>query len=449
VTRALVIAYYFPPVGGAGSQRWLKLARYLPEVSETTVRVLTGPGTTGGRWSPRDESLAAELPAQVVVDRVPGPEPRTSSSLRAKAERWLRFRSAWEQWWVEGLLAAGGEAGADADVVVASMSPYASATAATALSERLGKPWIADLRDPWALDEMMLYPTALHRRRELRRMRQMLATAAAIVTTTPEAARRIASAFPELGTKPVASIANGFDADDFTDVPPPRGDDAFRIVHTGYLHTALGQEQRRSARLRRLLGGDQGASILTRSHIFLLEAIERVTARQRHPDLRIELHLAGVLSEHDREAATRHDFVRLHGYVEHHEAVELMRSADLLFLPMQKMPPGVRSGIVPGKTYEYIAAARPILAAVPEGDAREILEEAGTARICEPDDVSALAAAIEGELVLHERGGTPPPVAANLLERFERRALAARYAALLASFTASGGRWPREARAPI
>ncbi len=33
-----------------------------------------------------------------------------------------------------------------------------------------------------------------------------------------------------------------------------------------------------------------------------------------------------------------------------------MRSADLLFLPMQNLPPGVRATIVPGKTYEYLAS---------------------------------------------------------------------------------------------
>ena len=29
--RALVIAYYFPPLGGAGVQRTLKFVKYLPE----------------------------------------------------------------------------------------------------------------------------------------------------------------------------------------------------------------------------------------------------------------------------------------------------------------------------------------------------------------------------------------------------------------------------------
>ena len=57
-----------------------------------------------------------------------------------------------------------------------------------------------------------------------------------------------------------------------------------------------------------------------------------------------------------------------------------MRSADLLFLPMHDVPPGSRVGIVPGKTYEYLAWETPILAAVPDGDIAEILTEGQATR---------------------------------------------------------------------
>jgi glycosyltransferase involved in cell wall biosynthesis len=120
-----------------------------------------------------------------------------------------------------------------------------------------------------------------------------------------------------------------------------------------------------------------------------------------------------------------------------------MRSADLLFLPMQKMPVGTRSGIVPGKTYEYLAAGRPILGAVPEGDTREILHAAGNAYVCEPDDVKAMARAIESELERRRvEGPAPFAVSPAVLERFERRAQALRYAELLDAVTNEP---PREA----
>ena len=128
------------------------------------------------------------------------------------------------------------------------MPPYVTAEAASRLSRALGKPWIADLGDPWALDEMMLYPSMLHRRLEIRHMRRMLGTAAAVVTTTNEAALRIQAAFPELANGQVVSIPLGYAEQDFAGLVPSRSDGAFRIVHTGTLHTDLGREQRRPTR---------------------------------------------------------------------------------------------------------------------------------------------------------------------------------------------------------
>jgi hypothetical protein len=67
------------------------------------------------------------------------------------------------------------------DAIIASMSPFSTARAAARIAQELGKPWIADLRDPWALDEVLVYPTALHRRAAERRMGADLSSAAAIV----------------------------------------------------------------------------------------------------------------------------------------------------------------------------------------------------------------------------------------------------------------------------
>src|SRR5438105_5257522 len=98
---------------------------------------------------------------------------------------------------------------------------------------------------------------------------------------------------------------------------------------------------------------------------------------------------------------------------------------------MQNLPPEHRSATEPGKTYEYLASGRPILGAVPEGDARDLLLEAGTATVCEPNDVEAMAETIRGQVERWSRREPVPHVPPGLLERFERRSIAAEYAALL------------------
>ena len=109
---------------------------------------------------------------------------------------------------------------------------------------------------------------------------------------------------------------------------------------------------------------------------------------------------------------------------EHPEAIALLRSADLLFLPMHDLPPGRRSTIVPGKTYEYLASGRPILAAVPDGDARDILAEAGNAFICRPRDVEALARAISTVVDASIAGEDLPSPEPDVVNRYEYRNLA-------------------------
>src|SRR5206468_1953034 len=92
--------------------------------------------------------------------------------------------------------------------------------------------------------------------------------------------------------------------------------------------------------------------MLTRSHFFLLQAIDLLTQSGEIAPTELEVHLVGVLSAADRQVAERSPVVRSHGYVAHDETVRMMQSADLLFLPMHDVPAGSRAGLVPGKTYE-------------------------------------------------------------------------------------------------
>ena len=102
-----------------------------------------------------------------------------------------------------------------------------------------------------------------------------------------------------------------------------------------------------------------------------------------------------------------------------------MRSADSPFLPLHNLPPGMRATIVPGKTYEYLASGMPILAALPPGDARDILIEAGNAPVVRPDDVEGLSAAILSAVERSNDGLHPPAPRAEVVGRFEYRMLAA------------------------
>jgi glycosyltransferase involved in cell wall biosynthesis len=414
----LFVAYYFPPLGGGGVQRSVAFARYLPECGYRPV-VVTRPAGGTVEWGPVDRTLAHRLGSDLRVVRVPGPEPARSSGWQSRGERWLGLDSPFARWWRDGIATAADDA-RRADVLYASMSPFETAEGVAALARRAGKPWVADLRDPWALDDWLVFPTALHRRLELRKMRRALSTAAAIVMNTPESAAQLARHAPELRRTPILTIPNGFDPAEFDGPAPEREAGVFRIVHAGHV---FNQRDGRASRIgRRVLGGAAaGLDTYTRSHVYLLEAVDMLLARR--PDLagKVGVDLVGPLA--DAERAALPPYVVSHGYQPHAETIAFLRQGDLLFLPMHDLAPDHRARIVPGKTYEYLASGVPILSAVPGGDARELLEAAGNADICAPADATAMSVAIERRVDdWLARMPRPEPDPA-VVRRFDRRRL--------------------------
>jgi len=403
----------------------VKFTRDLPAAGWQPI-VVTGPDGIG----PQDPALAADVPEDTRVHRAPGPVP-VSRSRAARVARWTATTSPFGCWWQHSAVTEGLKAAASGvDAILVTMSPFEGAEAAAELSRRLRVPWIADLRDPWALDEMITFPSTLHRSREVSRMNRALASAAAVVMNTEEARIRARAHLPKLAHVPVVVITNGWDAADFATTPPTRDHSGLRIVHTGTLHTAAGY-QHDASRLRQLTGGAAQVRVLTRSHVYLLRALDRLRAGEPALVADVELHLAGALSKADVAAGGDLPVVH-HGYLEHPDSVALLRSSDLLFLPMHHLPPGVRATIVPGKTYEYLATGRPVLAAVPDGDARDLLSAMPGVTVCRPDDVDAMAAAVEAALRKKRTlGRAVADVPRLALARYERGQLGRDLAALL------------------
>jgi glycosyltransferase involved in cell wall biosynthesis len=174
-----------------------------------------------------------------------------------------------------------------------------------------------------------------------------------------------------------------------------------------------------------------GVDCLTRSHVYVMEAIADLIHEDPSLEGSIVLDLAGETTPADLAAAAAYPFVRFHGYRSHAETVALLKGAQLLFLPMHDLPPGTRAGLVPGKTYEYVASGSAVLAAVPEGDARDLLVESGTATVCRPTDVKCMAEAIRARVAAWRRGVPQDPPNPDVLARYERRRLTADLASVL------------------
>jgi glycosyltransferase involved in cell wall biosynthesis len=316
--------------------------------------------------------------------------------------------------------------GNEARLIYATMSPFESTDVALKVSERLGIPWVADLRDPWALDEFAIYPTLLHRKLDKWKMERVLSTAALIIMNTPEATKALKEAFPRLHTKSIITITNGFDQEDFATGIPARRDSKFRIVHSGGFATDLGLHLRRRFYYPLLGGCVPGLDMLTRSPWFLLKALERWCDQRPAAVNDLEIVFAGKTLREDLALVHQSriaNSIRLPGYVSHAQSLELIRTADLLFLPMHNLPPGKRSRTIQAKTYEYLASGRPILAAVPDGDAGDFLRQSGSAFVCRPDDVAGMILILDKAYAAWRQGQPLTFSNSEFVAQFEHRNL--------------------------
>jgi glycosyltransferase involved in cell wall biosynthesis len=243
---------------------------------------------------------------------------------------------------------------------------------------------------------------------------------------TPAAADALRSSFPRLRNKLILSITNGFDAEDFSQPVRPRVDGKFRIVHSGGMFTATGLQLKQRSFYRILGGAEPGVDILARSPEYLLRAVERWVSRRPEVARDLEIVFAGNMAKEDRDlvqATKAAHFVQFPGFMSHAESLQLIRTADLLFLAMHNLPRGKKCRSIPGKAFEYMAAGRPILAAVPDGDAREFLAACGTGLLSRPDDVESMVLNLDTAYLAWKAGKTPGLLDREYAARFERHAL--------------------------
>ncbi len=380
----LIISRFFPPQGGPGVQRTLKFVKYLPEFSVKPI-VITEYQPRASKWCPEDTSLLSEVPPTTPIIRVKWPDLSTGNRL--------------QRWFTEVAGQVGALSVTPAALMV-TMSPFEDIELAIKLSSELKIPWFADLRDPWHFDEFRPHRHLIHRLVARYSMYRRLRTASAIIFNTESAATKYINFCNTLHLKspPVSAITNGFDPDDFEPALNSSPSGKFSITHTGFFHTTEGLRQVRRSIVYSLLGSyERGTRILPRSPYYLLHALSRI--RHTHPQIYtdIQVNFAGALSQDDIrliDQTKTNDIVRVLGYVPHHQSTALLASSSLLFFPMHAVRSGQRASIIPGKLFEYLASGRPILATVPEGDARDLLLECGNHFVTKPADLDALASSI-------------------------------------------------------
>lgn len=359
--KVLVVTYYWPPAGGPGVQRWLFFVKYLRDFGIEPVLYLP----ENPHYPITDPDLVQEVPENLTVYRSSFWEPygwarlfgrkktrrissgmiqRKNPGLVERLMLWVRgnlFIPDARKFWVKKavadlphILEQEGIA-----IMVTTGPPHSLHLIGLEMTQRLPHlKWVADFRDPWT---DIGYHSALYlgkraRRKHMELEARVLETADRVLATSRVTAGSLGFRTPQ----PVAVITNGFDRE------PARGDQPegpFVVAHIGSL----------------LSGRNPGA---------LWEALAKLV--EDTPGFRedFRLELTGLVSGEVMESLRAHGLeahTTVHPYVPHRDVADRQEKAQLLLL-LEIDSPETR-GIVPGKLFEYMAAARPILAIGPEG----------------------------------------------------------------------------------
>jgi glycosyltransferase involved in cell wall biosynthesis len=410
--KVLLVTMYFPPAGGGGVQRSLKLAQYLPALGiETHVLAPDDP-----KWVHRDAELRVPTQAWIHRARYVGPRARKPAEELRAAEgfervlvqaqvtaRRLLLPDASVTWNLTAIPAAIRIARREGiDAVITTSPPGSVHLVGAAVQSASDARWIADLRDPLVANQHRRDDTAAARARQAanEQVARLVARRADAITCVSEAIADEVRGLDARGA--VHVISNGCDFDDFAGLEYRPGS-RFRITHTGSF-----------------FGKRDPRPFLQAFHDADLDAVARFVGDFRSTDRE----WAGSLGLGDR--------LELVDYLPRTESLRLQRDSEALLLLVPDAG-GRGKGVLSGKVYEYIAAGRPILAVVPtDGAAAELVRETGSGIVVAPDDVGGIKEAL---VELHARfanGGLPSvELATRDEERLSRRARVEEMAALV------------------
>jgi glycosyltransferase involved in cell wall biosynthesis len=411
--KVLIITYYWPPSGGAGVQRWLKFAKYLPdfgyEVHVLTVR------PDRATYPQSDESLLKQVPKNVTVHCTDATNPFAIYSVFGKGApssgfanddvsgfkgliktlaRFVRGnvfipdpRKGWNRFAIEKANELIDTLGIE--TVITTSPPHSTQLIGLELKRKKNIRWIADMRDPWTKIYYVseLLQTKWAQRKNTDWERQVLENADKVVTVSHTLAAEFCELAQALQRENVKVIPNGFDEDDFqVSVPLEK---QFTI---GYMGTITEQYDISS----------------------LLSAIG---SGNLDVGLRFIGDVQAGLRNRVGEVAARCEFT---GYLNHDKAIEKAASCSILLLVIPKVE--ANKGILTGKIFEYLALKRPILAIGPiDGDAARILNETGAGMMFDYSDEHGISKFLNEKVIQFQTGQQLSD--SSVIHKYSRRGL--------------------------
>jgi glycosyltransferase involved in cell wall biosynthesis len=360
MNKVLIVTYYWPPSGGAGVQRWLKFAKYLPEFGWEPIILTVDPKYAA--YPVIDFSLKDELPSDLVVHTTPATDwfsiykkdkskipaagfaNNVDNTLKGKLLRFTRgnlfipdprkgwnkyaFKKASELIETEGI-----------KHIITTSPPHSTQLTGLKIKKKYPEiKWIADLRDPWTdiYYYKQFYPTFLSKLIDANYEKQVLKNADKIITVGASLKDTFSLKVKGIENK-IEVITNGYDEDDFKgieSVNPPK----LTITYVGTL-----------------------------SDIYPVYGLVIALKKLKQEGKDFVLRFVGSVSGKTRQLILSDipdSSVEFLPYVIHSEAVKYMMTSTLLLLIIPSHHSN--KSIITGKLFEYLGTGKPILCLGPE-----------------------------------------------------------------------------------
>jgi len=424
--KVLIIAYYWPPAGGPGVQRWLKFVKYLPDFGiQPIVYVPENP-----TYPIIDEGLMDEVSDKATVIKRKIVEPYGFASFFSKKNTrkissgiipnqkkqsfiqkmllWIRgnmfipdARILWvkpsvkflEQYIAENNI----------ETIITTGPPHSLHLIGLQLKQKSNINWIADFRDPWTTigyhKALKLSDSASKKHKELES--EVLNTADVVLVTSETTKVE----FQALTSRPIEVITNGFDVEK---IERQSLDEKFTLAHIG-------------------------SFLSERNPRILWKCLKELIKENPSFKADFQLKLIGAVSQEvlDTIAEFRLEtYANNLGYVSHKEAVVHQRKSQVLLL-IEIDSEDTRS-IIPGKLFEYMISERPIIAIGPEGsDFAGIIKNTNTGIFHQYDEIEKLKSTILAYYTQYQNGKLKADAIG--LQQYSRKKLTEKLASILNS----------------
>jgi len=393
--KVLIIAYYFPPLGGAGVQRTVRFVKYLSKYGWLPTIVTTA----NNNYYVRDYSLLEKINDEIKIIRIPGFEFLNYYN-KAKNFKLHKIISLFDKitsipdsqifWYfnTKKNLRSVNEL-INYDLIYATFGPGSNLLIGKWLKKYLKLPFIIDFRDEWANSPQINSKIWLRVKKPIFNKLEMKCVnhSDKIICLNKVMKNNFLIRYPNEKKDKFEVIPNGYDEDDFKMVRSENitlfSEEKFNILYTGSFY------------------GFQDPSI------FLKALLELINENPVYKE-KVRIYFIGNVKTPDfLNMVNRDDFkdlIRILAYVQHNKLIKYLVSADILLLIIGDMPGS--DVIYTGKIFEYMVAGKPILAVVPpNGVAAQLIRKTNSGFIVDNSDVIAIKDTIKLLFLKWEKDG--------------------------------------------